>query len=92
MATKKAGGSAKNLTDSNPKYLGTKLYEGEVASAGSVIVRQRGTKIVPGKNVSVGRDHTLYAVSAGVVKFDEVRKRNFDGSVSRMKRVNVIEN
>lgn len=91
MATKKAGGSAKNLTDSNPKYLGTKLYEGEVATAGSVIVRQRGTKIVPGKNVGVGRDHTLYALSAGVVEFDEVRKRNFDGSISRLKRVNVVE-
>lgn len=90
MAVKKAGGSAKNLTDSNPKYLGTKLYDGQTAKAGSILVRQRGTKIVPGQNVAVGRDHSLYALSAGTVKFDEVRKRNFDGSTSRHKRVNVI--
>lgn len=91
MASKKAGGSAKNLTDSNPKYLGTKLYEGEVANAGSVIVRQRGTKIVAGKNVGVGKDHTLFALSAGTIQFDEVRKKNFDGSSTRRKRVSVVE-
>lgn len=90
MASKKAGGSAKNLTDSNPQYLGVKLYDGEIAKAGSVIVRQRGTKIIAGKNVRVGSDHTLFAVQAGRVSFDSKRKRNFDGTVSRVKRANVV--
>ena len=69
MAHRKAGGSAKNLTDSNPKYLGTKLYAGEKAQPGSIIIRQRGTKILPGKNVSMGKDHTLFALTPGVVVF-----------------------
>ena len=69
MAHRKAGGSAKNLTDSNPKYLGTKLYAGEKAKAGSIIVRQRGTKILPGTNVGLGKDHTLFALKDGTVKF-----------------------
>ena len=59
MAHRKAGGSAKNLRDSNPKYLGTKLYDGEKAKVGSIIVRQRGTKIMAGENVGLGNDHTL---------------------------------
>ncbi len=59
MATKKAAGTAKNLRDSNPKYLGIKLYAGEKAGAGSIIVRQRGTRILAGKNVKMGTDHTL---------------------------------
>ena len=65
MAHRKAGGSAKNLTDSNPKYLGTKLYAGEKAKAGSIIIRQRGTKILPGTNVGLGKDHTLFALKPG---------------------------
>ena len=69
MAHRKAGGSAKNLTDSNPKYLGTKLYAGETAKAGSVIIRQRGTKILPGNNVGMGKDHTLFAKIDGKVTF-----------------------
>ena len=69
MAHRKAGGSAKNLTDSKPKYLGTKLYDGEKAKVGSVIVRQRGTKILPGNNVGLGKDHTLFALVDGVVVF-----------------------
>ena len=74
MAHRKAGGSAKNLRDSNPKYLGTKLADGQNAQTGSIIVRQRGTKILPGKNVGLGKDHTLFALSNGVVKFRETRK------------------
>ena len=89
MAHRKAGGSAKNLTDSKPKYLGTKLYAGETASAGSVIVRQRGTVILPGKNVGLGRDHTLYALKEGVVNFGKKRKTNFNGKVVTKKVVNV---
>lgn len=89
MATKKAAGTAKNLRDSNPKYLGTKLYDGQTAKAGSIIVRQRGTKILPGDNVSVGKDHTLFSLKAGIVKFNEVRKTRFDGRILRKKRVSV---
>ncbi len=90
MATKKSGGVAKNLRDSNPKYLGTKLYDGQVAKAGSIIVRQRGTKILAGQNVRVGRDHTLYSIIEGKVKFSEKRKQNFDGTYSKKKAANVI--
>lgn len=91
MAHRKAGGSAKNLRDSNPKYLGTKLYDGQKAKAGSVIVRQRGTKILPGTNVSVGKDHTLFALKEGTVKFGSKRKTNFDGKTVVKKTANVIE-
>ncbi len=89
MAHRKAGGTAKNLRDSNPKYLGTKLYSGEIAKAGSIIVRQRGTKILAGKNVRIGRDHTLYADKEGVVSFKQTQKNNFDGRTSKRKIVNV---
>ncbi len=90
MATKKAGGSAKNLTDSNPQYLGIKLYAGERAQTGSIIVRQRGTKIMAGKNVGVGKDHTLYATAPGVVEYSTKRKVDFDNKVSRKKVANVV--
>jgi len=90
MAHKKAGGSAKNLTDSKPKYLGTKLYDGEVAGIGSIIVRQRGTRILPGKNVGLGKDHTLFALKPGKVKFGSKRKTNFDNTSSVKKIVHVI--
>lgn len=90
MATKKAAGTAKNLRDSNPKYLGTKLYDGESAKAGSVIVRQRGTKILPGKNVGLGSDHTLFALKEGKVKFGTKRKTHFDGTKQVKKTVSVI--
>ncbi len=89
MAHRKAGGSAKNLTDSKAKYLGTKLYAGETAKAGSIIIRQRGTKIIPGANVGMGKDHTLYALKAGIVEFTEKRKGNFDGTTTRRKVVHV---
>ena len=90
MAHRKAGGSAKNLTDSNPKYLGTKLYDGEIAKAGSIIVRQRGTKILPGTNVGLGKDHTLFALKPGTVKFGSKRKENFNRSNSVKKTVSII--
>ena len=89
MATRKAAGSAKNLTDSKPKYLGTKLYAGEIASAGAIIVRQRGTKIMPGKNVGLGKDHTLFALKEGKVNFSERRMKHLDGSIKRKKVANV---
>lgn len=89
MAHKKAGGSAKNLTDSNPQYLGIKLYAGETATAGSIIVRQRGTKILAGSNVGIGKDHTLFALKSGVVDFSEKRKGNFNGTSTRRKVAHV---
>ncbi len=91
MAHRKAGGSAKNLRDSNPKYLGTKLYAGQKAKVGSIIVRQRGTKILAGKNVKVGRDHTLFAVSEGIVQFRQKRQKRFDGKILKKKVVDVLE-
>ncbi len=69
MASKKAGGSTKNGRDSNPKYLGVKAFGGEWVTAGSIIVRQRGTKFHAGRNVGMGRDHTLFALHDGVVSF-----------------------
>jgi large subunit ribosomal protein L27 len=69
MAQKKGGGSTRNGRDSQPKMLGVKAFGGELISAGSIIVRQRGTKFHPGVNVGVGKDHTLFALVDGHVKF-----------------------
>jgi large subunit ribosomal protein L27 len=70
MAHKKAGGSTRNGRDSNPKYLGVKRYGGENVLAGNIIVRQRGTRFHAGENVGVGKDHTLFALADGKVKFE----------------------
>ena len=70
MAHKKAGGSTRNGRDSNPKYLGVKRYGGESVLAGNIIVRQRGTRFHAGENMGVGRDHTLFALADGRVKFE----------------------
>jgi large subunit ribosomal protein L27 len=70
MAHKKAGGSTRNGRDSNPKYLGVKCYGGESVIAGNIIVRQRGTRFHAGENMGVGRDHTLFALTDGKVKFE----------------------
>jgi large subunit ribosomal protein L27 len=69
MASKKAGGSTKNGRDSNPKYRGVKAYGGEFVEAGSIIIRQVGTKIHPGRNTGMGRDFTIYAEVSGYVEF-----------------------
>ncbi len=90
MASTKAGGSAKNLTDSNPQYLGVKLSDGSVAKPGAVIVRQRGTKIEAGKNVRVGKDHTLFAIADGKVAYRTRRKTSFTGHRTTKKVVDVI--
>ncbi|HVM58957.1 MAG TPA: 50S ribosomal protein L27 [Candidatus Paceibacterota bacterium] len=90
MASTKAGGSAKNLNDSNPKYLGVKLADGQEAHAGMVIVRQRGTKIEAGKNVGIGKDHTLFALASGKISFRTRRKTNYDGRVQIKKVADVI--
>ena len=70
MAHKKGQGSTRNGRDSNPKYLGVKKSDGSPVITGNILVRQRGTKIRPGKNVGCGRDHTLFALANGVVKFE----------------------
>jgi len=90
MAHRKAGGTAKNLRDSNPKYLGVKITDGQSAKTGQVIVRQRGTAVLAGKNVGVGNDYTLFALINGTVQFREARKKSYDGSTKKRKVVDVI--
>ncbi len=90
MASTKAGGSTKNVRDSNPKYLGVKRANGQTVRNGEIIVRQRGTKIEAGKNVRVGKDHTLYALVSGKVAFSERRKTKYDGQIVRKKVANVV--
>lgn len=89
MAKTKATGATKLGRDSLPKYLGIKLYEGQPAKIGSVIVRQRGTRFLPGKNVARGGDDTIYALKEGSVHFQTKRKRGFDKSQRIAKIVNV---
>jgi large subunit ribosomal protein L27 len=89
MSTKKAGGTAKNLRDSQPKYLGVKRADGQAVKTGQVIVRQRGTKIEAGKGVKVGKDHTIFAMMDGVVAFKNTRKTGFTGKTVTKKIVNV---
>lgn len=90
MAHKKSAGTSKNGRDSNPKYLGVKVTDGQQASAGSVIIRQRGTDVLPGKGVSMGKDHTIFALVNGTVKFGTKRKTHFDNTVVTKKVVHVI--
>jgi len=89
MAKTKATGVTKLGRDSLPKYLGIKLFGGEIAKPGMIIVRQRGTKFLPGKNVKRGRDDTLYALKEGVVRFGTKRIRKFDKSQRKAKVVNI---
>jgi len=76
MAHKKAGGSTRNGRDSNPKYLGVKRYGGQFVNAGEILVRQRGTRFHPGEGVGCGRDHTLFALVEGLVKFTVKGEKN----------------
>ena len=76
MAHKKGGGSSRNGRDSNAQRLGVKRFGGETVTAGSIIVRQRGTKFSPGTNVGIGSDDTLFALTGGVVKFQRFGKAN----------------
>lgn len=79
MAHKKAGGSTRNGRDSNAQRLGVKCFGGQLISAGSIIVKQRGTKFHPGKNVGCGKDHTIFATSKGIVEFKKkgIKKRTY---------------
>ena len=90
MSHVKSGGVTKNLTDSNAQYLGIKISDGQKAKAGSIIVRQRGTKITAGKNVAMGKDHTIFALKAGTVKFSTIRKTKFDGKLVVRKKVDLV--
>ncbi len=90
MASKKAGGTAKTLTDSNAKYLGVKLYAGQKAKQGAIIIRQRGNRVLPGANVGEGKDHTLFALREGIVAFRTVRKTRFDGRKATHSKVDVV--
>ena len=81
MAHKKGGGSTKNGRDSKSKRLGVKRYDTEYVTAGSIIVRQRGTAVRPGNNVGLGRDHTLYSLINGTVKFEHATKNKKRASV-----------
>ena len=90
MSHKKAGGSTHLGRDSRPKYLGAKVGDGETVKSGSIIIRQRGTRIHPGKNVKKGKDDTLFSVVSGIVKFTQKKKIKFDGSLKMTKFANVI--
>lgn len=90
MAHTKAAGSTKLGRDSQSQRLGVKLYEGQKAMPGFILLRQRGLKFLPGKNVKAGKDDTLYAAKQGVVKFTQKRKKTFTGILKMVKVVNVI--
>jgi large subunit ribosomal protein L27 len=90
MAHRKASGTAKNLRDSKPKYLGVKIYAGQKAKPGAILVRQRGTKILAGKNVGIAKDHTIYSLKEGMVQFGEKRKTRYDGKIKKYKIVSVL--
>ena len=81
FASKKGQGSTRNGRDSNPKYLGVKKYDGEEVKAGNIIVRQRGTKFHAGNNMGIGKDHTLFALIDGYVKFERLGKNKKQVSV-----------
>ncbi len=84
MAHKKGTGSTRNGRDSNSKRLGVKAYGGEKVSAGSILIRQRGTSVLPGNNVGRGKDDTLFALSDGIVSFETIRRR-----LRNRKRINI---
>lgn len=90
MAHTKAAGQTKLGRDSQPQYLGVKLYGGQKANVGNIIVRQRGLRFLPGKNVRAGKDDTLYAAVSGIVKFTNKKKMKFDGTYRQTKVVNIV--
>lgn len=90
MAHKKAGGSTSNIHDSQGQRLGVKLYAGEYARKGSIIVRQRGTKIRAGMNVRVAKDDSLFALAEGIVKFTTRRVTSYTGKIKHVKFANIL--
>ena len=89
MAHKKAAGSSKNGRDSGPRYLGVKINDGEQAKVGQIIMRQKGMDTLAGKNIGVGKDHTLFALKDGVVEYSTKRKNNFDSTITRRSVINI---
>jgi len=89
MSHKKAGGSTNNGRDSVAKRLGVKIFGDQMAKAGSIIIRQRGTKYFPGENTGMGKDHTIYSLVAGKVHFTEKALTKYDGRVFKDRIVNV---
>lgn len=90
MAHKKAGGSTSLGRDSQSKRLGVKLFAGQQAKAGAILVRQRGTKFHAGQNVGRGNDDSLFAKITGIVKFRRLKKQKFDGSIKETKYIDVL--
>ncbi len=90
MAHKKAGGTTKNNRDSVSKRLGVKVYGDQLVKKGGIIVRQRGTKFHPGKNVKIGSDDTLFALQEGIVKFIRKKTKKFTGNLKTTKYVTVV--
>lgn len=91
MAHKKAGGSTSLGRDSRSKRLGVKLFAGQEAKAGAIVIRQRGTKYRAGKNVKVGSDDTLFATASGTVSFRKLKRKKFDGSLKQLTYVDVTQ-
>lgn len=89
MAHKKSAGVSKNGRDSGPRYLGVKLYAGQTAKAGAIIVRQEGANIISGRNTDMGKDYTIYALKEGTVKFGRKRKLGFNNRETIKKVVSV---
>ena len=90
MSHKKAGGSTRLGRDSAAQRLGVKMHDGETIKKGMIIIRQRGTRVHPGKNVAKGKDDTLFSLANGKVKFSEHKRKRFDGSLKLAKFVEVI--
>lgn len=90
MAHKKSAGTSKNGRDSNPKYLGIKITPGGFARVGSILVRQRGSDVLAGHNVSMGRDHTLFAIKDGLVAIGYRRQIHFDRKIVKKKIMHVL--
>lgn len=89
MSKTKASGTTRLGRDSLPKYLGLKIHDGQKVKPGNIIIRQRGSKYLPGKNVRMGNDYTIYALKEGAVKFTTSKKNKFDGNQRVVKVVNV---
>lgn len=90
MAHKKAAGTTKNGRDSNPRFLGVKLTDGQDAQVGSIIMRQKGVSFMPGRNVKMGKDYTIFAVKEGKVKYATKRKMSFDSKIEKKGIISVI--
>jgi large subunit ribosomal protein L27 len=90
MSTKKSAGVSRLGRDSESKRLGVKISDGQFAKAGNIIIRQRGTQYYPGSNIGMGVDHTLFALTNGIVKFSEKRKKRFNNTSVKVKVVNVV--